>query len=608
MNGLRRSSRALPGTVLLVVLLLLMLGLSGVMAYQATDAAQSEMRSSERALRGYASFATWELARDGQAALRSAMSGTLARGMDAARVSTGGRAADDSAALRRFASGVRGELAAWCGCADAALAFVRIDGDPPADASSGAPATDANADVARWLARAFPSDGRARSPRPTSTGGAGDGVAEVRTATVDGRPVIGVLGRLPAEAGRQARAFAFAVAAGRVAAPVLARVVAGTPLLPPSLRGGASNRAALSIVVTGARGDTVLRSRAEAKAPSEGSWLDAKAGGADLGVAMGPEVADTLGGVLAGFTAHVALRPALVGAVALEAAPRTRFALLLSLFVLSMCLVGVAIVQLQRQHELARMRDDFVSGVSHELRTPLAQIRLFADLLESGRLPPGEQGGRAVRIINEEAQRLTYLVENVLLFARSQRRVGRVSPQPAAMDALVREIAESFAPLARARDVELRVHAQPGVVAPVDRDALRQVMLNLLDNAVKYGPRGQRVTVGLEMDGGRARLRVDDQGPGIPPWERERVWEPYRRLEREASSAVGGCGIGLSVARDLVEQHGGHVRVEDAPGGGARFVVELPGATRADVEPAASDGALDSEEPRWILDGRMAAP
>jgi signal transduction histidine kinase len=617
-TGLRRTSRRQPGTALLVVLLLVMLGLSGVMAYQATDAAQSEMRSTQRALRGYASFAAWELARDADADVRAGLASTLARGLDAVRSGGGLEArADSSAELARFSDGARGELAAVCRCADAALGFASaqaIAGGSVVRTSDASPAV--RAWMARELRRMLPLLSGVADTLPVAvakTVEGADGQPVVQVGKVDGRAVAGVFGVLRST-GESGRVYGLVVDTRRFAAPVLEHVVRSTPLLPPSLRGRARNETALSVVVLAADGDTVLRSRAPAQPSQGGPWLDAKTGGADPAAGMGPEVADPLGGTLAGLTAHVALRPAMAGVVATEAAPRTRFALLLAIFVLTMCLAGVAIMQLQRQHELARLRDDFVSGVSHELRTPLAQIRLFADLLESGRLRPGEQGGRAVAIINEEARRLTYLVENVLLFARAQRRLTRIAPEPARMDALVREIAESFAPLARARDVDLWVNAETGVVAPVDRDAVRQVLLNLLDNAVKYGPRGQRVTVGVSLEGGgAARLRVDDQGPGIPPWERERVWEPYRRLEREAASAVGGCGIGLSVARELVELHGGRVRVEDAPGGGARFVVELPGASRAEpaLASAAESVSVDGMEERdsaWIRDGRMAAP
>ena len=107
------------------------------------------------------------------------------------------------------------------------------------------------------------------------------------------------------------------------------------------------------------------------------------------------------------------------------------------------------------------------------------------------------------------------------------------------------------------------------------------MVLNLLDNGLKYGPNGGTVTLGLRLDETVARVTVDDQGPGIPTSDRERVWEPFWRLPREMESAVGGSGIGLAVVRELIDLHGGTTRVCEAPGGGARFEITVPGARRA---------------------------
>ena len=118
--------------------------------------------------------------------------------------------------------------------------------------------------------------------------------------------------------------------------------------------------------------------------------------------------------------------------------------------------------------------------------------------------------------------------------------------------------------------------------------ALRQTVFNLLDNAVKYGPPGQSITVGVSRVADAVRVWVEDMGPGITEKERHRIWEPFYRLHRDANSAVAGSGIGLAVVRGLIRQHGGSVWVEDAVAGGARFVVELPGAGSRSVADAGS--------------------
>jgi signal transduction histidine kinase len=235
------------------------------------------------------------------------------------------------------------------------------------------------------------------------------------------------------------------------------------------------------------------------------------------------------------------------------------------------------------------MRSDFIASVSHELRTPLAQVRMFAETLLLGRVRTDEERRRSLQIVDQEARRLTHLVENILQFSRAERRAIRLAPAPLDLAVQVREAVECFAPIARARRVTVRTELAEGVVATVDPEALRQVLLNLLDNAVKYGPVGQTVTVSAGAGGageGRVRVWVEDEGPGIALKDRERVWEAFVRLDRDANSAVAGSGIGLSVVRELVALHGGRVWVESgasahgAPGRGARFIVELRGEAK----------------------------
>jgi signal transduction histidine kinase len=232
------------------------------------------------------------------------------------------------------------------------------------------------------------------------------------------------------------------------------------------------------------------------------------------------------------------------------------------------------------------MRADFVASVSHELRTPLAQIRLFSETLLLGRVRSETEGRRSLEIIQQESRRLTHLVENVLYFARSERGAQRLSYVPTRLTRLTAELIEAFAPLARSGRAAVVLDARADVDVPVDAGAMRQILLNLLDNAVKYGPQDQTIVVTIDRRGGHAVMTVDDEGPGVPADARGRIWQPYSRLATASASAVAGTGIGLAVVRDLVALHGGAAYVTDAPGGGARFVIEVPGAV------AAVDGEL----------------
>jgi signal transduction histidine kinase len=165
------------------------------------------------------------------------------------------------------------------------------------------------------------------------------------------------------------------------------------------------------------------------------------------------------------------------------------------------------------------------------------------------------------------------LVENVLRFGRDGR-TDQTRPSPVNVATETGQIVEEFRPLAASRRVTLQteVHSTPGVM--LRPDALRRILLNMLDNAVKYGPEGQTVTVTVSVVGDQIRVAVADQGPGVSHLERDVVWQPFKR--GSAAAIAAGSGIGLSVVHDIAKQHGGRAWVEDAPGGGARFIVALP--------------------------------
>jgi signal transduction histidine kinase len=341
------------------------------------------------------------------------------------------------------------------------------------------------------------------------------------------------------------------------------------PLLPGPLTGGVIDDSLGSAVVTGADGVELYRSPVQYAPTFAGR--------------------DSMEPILGGMRVQVALRPDFAPTLVIGGMPRSNLPMLLSLLALTAGLVVAALLQLARENELARLRADFVSGVSHELRTPLAQIRMFSETLLLGRVRSDGERVRSLEIIDQEARRLTHLVQNLLHFSRSERQVTRLSLAAAPLAPLVREAIEAFAPLAAARGMIFRVNLSDGVVAPVDADALRQMLVNLLDNAVKYGPADQLITVRLEAAEGKACIRVEDQGPGIPAADRERIWGRFWRLERDRGTAVAGTGIGLSVVRELVALHGGRAWAEEARGGvGACFVIELPLEAHPGVAPSAA--------------------
>ena len=281
--------------------------------------------------------------------------------------------------------------------------------------------------------------------------------------------------------------------------------------------------------------------------------------------------------------------PLLAGTVV----PSYRVPLFIGLLALSALLIIAVLFLFRREAELAEARSNFVAGVSHELRTPLAQIRMFTETLLLGRTRNDAERRRSLEIIDQEARRLTALVDNVLNLGRAERGAVRLAPAAAELAPIVQEVVDSFQQLPRARSLELRTELERRLIATVDTGAFRQILLNLLDNAAKYGPVGQRVIVGLAMFEETARLWVDDEGPGIPLRDRQRIFEPfYRSATHEADARVAGSGIGLAVVRELALLLGGTVRAEEAPGGGARMVVEFPEAYLRAEEAASNPAAV----------------
>jgi PAS domain S-box-containing protein len=241
--------------------------------------------------------------------------------------------------------------------------------------------------------------------------------------------------------------------------------------------------------------------------------------------------------------------------------------------------VVYALRDVSDEQALERARSDFVATASHELRTPLAAVYGAArTLLRTDIEIPVEQHDRFLEIIVSETERLTAIVSQILL--AGQLEEGRVDVTTTATD--LKPLAESALDSARLRapeQIELRLE-QDGApaVALADEDKLRQVLVNLLDNAIKYSPDGGDVVVELEGGNGRVRLAVRDHGLGIPPGEQERIFEKFYRLDPALTRGVGGSGLGLFISRELVSRMGGSLTVRSEPGKGAAFVVDLPAA------------------------------
>ena len=232
---------------------------------------------------------------------------------------------------------------------------------------------------------------------------------------------------------------------------------------------------------------------------------------------------------------------------------------------------------LRRATELARLRGDFTAAVSHELRTPLTEIILYAELIQTGRTTGAAATTDAAQVILAEARRLHNLVENVLVVARTDRRMLRVRVASNDLLPIVRATVATFAPLAAKRQIPVQCELPVSLVAHCDPGAVACVLLNLLDNAVRYGPPSEAVIVRGHIVGtDQISLEVDDAGPGIPAADRTRVMQPYVRLDRDVDALTSGSGLGLAVVQALVAEMQGALRFNDSVRGGTVATVTLP--------------------------------
>lgn len=256
----------------------------------------------------------------------------------------------------------------------------------------------------------------------------------------------------------------------------------------------------------------------------------------------------------------------------------TAFNILSGLLVAMLGLSALAVYfyrENDRELREARARVSFVNQVSHELKTPLTSIRMYAEMLE-GDLDDGDATQRRrLEVIVSESQRLSRLIANVLTFGRRSRDGLRLNRSPGLVHEVVANVIRQFEPVLARKGIRIDCQGTTPREAEFDRDAMEQILGNLLGNAEKYAVDAERVCIHIEQDGQWVRLVVADDGPGIPAKERERIFEPFHRISNKLTDGVTGTGIGLTIARDLARLHGGDLTLEPSVKGACfRLVVE----------------------------------
>jgi len=248
--------------------------------------------------------------------------------------------------------------------------------------------------------------------------------------------------------------------------------------------------------------------------------------------------------------------------------------------VLFISLFGSGILLLREAHRNrreAQQKTTFVSNVSHELKTPLTTIRMYADLLGEGRVSEPEKTKRYLQTIAGESRRLTRLVNNVLDFSRLEQNRKKYNRSRFDLRDILEETLQQQRLRIQAAGMELTA-ALPEEPAPVDsdQDAIRQVLINLIDNAVKYAASGKALHIGMARTDDGYSISVADRGAGIAPRHRSRIFERFYRVDDSLTAESQGCGLGLSIARRMMEDLGGSLFLQPVEGG-ACFTVLIPG-------------------------------
>jgi PAS domain S-box-containing protein len=258
--------------------------------------------------------------------------------------------------------------------------------------------------------------------------------------------------------------------------------------------------------------------------------------------------------------------------------------------------------------EANRLKDEFLATVSHELRTPLTSIMGWASILGGARSNPAMLA-KGIEVIDRNAKAQKAIIDDILDVSRIITGQLRVSQEPVDFDAVVKDTIDVVTPSAAAKNIDVRYVRGGGSCRVVgDSDRLRQVLWNLLSNALKFTPPGGRVEVTLDQRGGAVRLRVADTGEGIAPAQLPYIFDRFRQADGSTTRRHGGLGLGLSIVRHLVELHGGEVHAESpGKGRGATFTMELPVRPSApDRAPSRDDttgGPLPTRAPEQALEG-----
>ncbi len=226
--------------------------------------------------------------------------------------------------------------------------------------------------------------------------------------------------------------------------------------------------------------------------------------------------------------------------------------------------------------KLERIRTEFVSNVTHELKTPLTSIKGFVETLRSGAVNDPETAEGFLEIIDIEAERLTMLINDILQLSEIENNISDKNVTLCDMAGIIQEVISILRVSADKKGISIISEASSGIMLRVNRDRIKQMLINLVDNAIKYNVPNGSVCIKASKNDGILTLSVEDSGIGIDPIHHSRIFERFYRVDKGRSRSMGGTGLGLSIVKHIVNLYNGDISVDSEPGKGTRFIVQLP--------------------------------
>ncbi|MFQ5901981.1 MAG: ATP-binding protein [Thermodesulfobacteriota bacterium] len=229
------------------------------------------------------------------------------------------------------------------------------------------------------------------------------------------------------------------------------------------------------------------------------------------------------------------------------------------------------------ERRLEKIKRDFVSNVSHELRTPLANIKGYTETLLDGALEEKENLRSFLSVISKHAARMTGLIDDLLILSRLEVQEIPISLSRVDIKETISSTLHSLEKQAERKDITLSSHCDDNkLILEADQEGIEQVLINLIDNAIKYTPEGGKVSLNAFAIDSGVQVNIEDTGIGIPQKDIPRIFERFYRVDKGRSREMGGTGLGLAIVKHIIQVHRGHITVSSSPGKGSLFSIHLP--------------------------------